>query len=271
MTALAIHIRIFDAEPTDDLVEKRTNAINDLSDSFFKRKSSHEILQLANDLSGAVATNGSVSNSLASEIETAIKSYSPAFVHAGNELQTLVCALLAILQYLESASPSKGHLLKADVFAAGIWSALSFQPVRAETKLEALRSEILKRSQVMIMETSYSSRKRAEVPDISIKVPEAPDWETYSSAQTKGALKTIKSLRDNATLDREELDLLWWILSDWSLLLNETFSSSPNEAAAIARGIEAAHLLRRLPGDAHKHLDLKGTKKDETKNLIGLV
>jgi hypothetical protein len=29
----------------------------------------------------------------------------------------------------------------------------------------------------------------------------------------------IADLRSNAAVDREEIDLLWWVLSDWSSLL----------------------------------------------------
>ena len=271
MVDIAIHIRILNAEPSDDFVEKRTNAIQDLSKAFAKRRTVPDILQLANDLSAAVATKGILPTALASEVEVAIKEYSPAFVQTGHELETIVCALLAALQYLESARPSKGPLLKPDILAAGLWSALSFQPTRTEAKLEALRAEILARSQSMIITTSSSARNRSEVPNFSYEVPETPDWVSYSESLIKGASKTIKALRDNSALDREELDLLWWVLSDWSSLLNETLSASPPEAAAIGRGIEVARLLRRLPGDAHKHLVLKGIVNGESLALSNLI
>ena len=271
MTDIAIHIRIFDAEPTDDLVEKRTNAIHDLSKAFANRKTVPDILQLANDLSTAIGSKVGVPTALANEVEAAIREYSTAFVQVGHELEILVCAMLATLEYLEMATPSKGPLLKTDVLAAGLWSALSFQPTRTEAKLEALRAELLTHSQNMIITTSSSARYRSEIPNFTIKLPETVDWNTYSEAQIKGASKTIKALRNNSALDREELNLLWWVLNDWSSLLNDKLSASPAEAAAIGRGIEVAYLLRRLPGDAHKHLVLKDIVIGDSHTLSELI
>lgn len=271
MTDIATHIRIFDAQPTDDLVEKRISTIDDLSERFAKRKTFATILQLASDLSAAVSRKGVMSTELINEVEIAIKEYSPSFVQTGNELQMLVCALLATLKYLETATPSKRRMNPADILAAGLWSALSFQPCRTEAKLEALRKELLSRSQLMITTTSFSARHRSEVPDFTFNVPEEVDWQTYANAQTKGYSKTIKALRENSALDREELDLLWWVLSDWSSILNETLSVSPVEVAAIVRGIEVACMLRRLPGDAHKHLVLKGIVEGDSLTLKNLV
>jgi len=270
MTNIAIHIRIFEAEPADDFVDKRTSAIKDLSAGFAKRKSSLEILQLANDLAEAVSEKGNMPTALAGEIEGAIRPHSTAFVQEGQELQMLVCALLAALQYLETAVPSQGP--KTDILAAGLWSALSHQPPRTEApKLEALRIELLELSQSLVIATSSRSRNRTEVPDIYAKLPEPLELSTFADALTKGSVKTIKSLRDNAALDREELDLLWWVLSDWSTLLNDTLSSSQDAAVAIARGLEAARLLRRLPGDAHKHLVLKGIVKGDPLSMDNLI
>jgi len=269
MTDIAIYIRIFDLEPTDELVQKRTSAIKDLCASYAKRKTVADILELANDLAVAVTAKASIPTALAREVEVAIKPLSPAFVQEGQELQMLVCALLAALQYLEGAISSQGP--KTDMLAAGLWSALSNQSPRTEPKLEALRNKLLELSQRIVIATSSRRRNRTEVPDFYAKLPEPLDLSTFADAITKGSIKTIKSLRDNAALDREELDLLWWVLSDWSELLNDTLSSSPDVAAAIARGVEAACLLRRLPGDAHKHLVLKGIEKGDPLSLDNII
>lgn len=72
-------------------------------------------------------------------------------------------------------------------------------------------------------------------------------------------------------MDREEIDLLWWVLSDWSNLLNRKLSSSNGVSDAIFAGIEAGLLMRRLPSESHKHLVLQRIKDDQQLTLKQLV
>src|SRR5208282_3106954 len=141
MVDIATHVRIFEMAPTDDLVEKRTAAVKELAIRFSQRETVPKILQLANDLSVGIARKGKIPDALAAEIGAAIKEQSVAFVLSGQEIQVLACALMGALQVLEAAKPSSGSWSKHDVLAAGLWSALSFQPALSEPKLEALRTE----------------------------------------------------------------------------------------------------------------------------------
>src|SRR5438105_3270642 len=141
MPDIAVVVRIFDPEPTDDLVDKRGKAIADIASRFANRKKVIEILQLTNDLAVSVGPKGNVVPTLATEIEGAIKKESTAFVKDGEDLQITACALAGALQHLEDATPSRGPLTATDLFAAGLWSALSIQAKRAEPKLETLRTQ----------------------------------------------------------------------------------------------------------------------------------
>lgn len=50
MTDIARHIRIFDKEPSDELVQKRTAAISSIAQQFGKLKTVQDILRLVDDL-----------------------------------------------------------------------------------------------------------------------------------------------------------------------------------------------------------------------------
>jgi hypothetical protein len=271
MTDLATHIRIFDVNPSDELVQKRQRAIEDVATQFQSVARIDQILPLANNLAGALATKGIMPSTLANIVETAIKKESPAFVQAGHELQLVVCAILAALTILESSPPSTTQVSRADILAVGLWSALAFQKPRSEQKIEALRRELLDRAEELVLRSANSGRQRSSVPDASFAPIESEAWAGIAATWQTGPFETLNALRFNAALDREEIDLLWWALSDWSALLQSRLSALNPESAAIASAIEAARLLKRFPAEAHKHLVLRHVTRVTNLSLGELI
>lgn len=271
MTNYPTHIRIFDIDPTDDLVKKRTQSIKDLSAKFLAKQTVLESLQRANDLAKAIEAKGGLSTRLADSVASAINKHATAFVKEGQDLQILVCGFLAATTALETATPSTGPLLTSDVLASGLWSALSFQPARSEAKIEALRQDLLAQAQRLVLATAASARARKPVPDFNVSLTDGADEAAQSAAIATGAASTIAALRENAAVDREELDLLWWIQSGWSDLLDRRFSDSPVQAAALASGLECGRLLRRMPGGAHRSLVLRHVGDGEPMTLPELL
>lgn len=283
MVNIAKHIRIFNTEPSDDLVDKRTAAIAKLTAVLGKKARLPEILQLANNVAAGVIDPNKLSTALATEVEAAIKERSTAFDRDGNELEVLICLLLAMCQRLENHEAGTTSQSSNESRAAAVWSALSFQPSRSEPKLEALRDELMAKAQALVLASGESGRKRLEVPDFSIEdgdeseEEEDEESEEGDIAQFKedfmaGTEATIVALRTNADLDREELDLLWWALGDWSDLLDKRLSTLPAPLAAVTSGIEIGRALRKLPASAHKHLALRNIADDAASlNLSELI
>ncbi len=271
MTSYPTHIRIFDADPTDDLVKKRTLSIKELSAKFLSGQAGLDSLRRANDLAIAIEAKGRLSDVLSDSVAAAVSKQATAFVKEGQDLQILVCGMLAAITALQTSNPSTGALLTPDVLASGLWSALSFQPVRSEAKIEALRQELLEQAQRHVRVTAASARVRKAVPDFKVSLSDGGDAATQAEAMATGAKATITALRENAAVDREELDLLWWIQSDWSELLDRRFAGAPVEAAAIASGLECGRLLRRMPGAAHRTLSLRHVGDGETMTLPELL
>jgi hypothetical protein len=164
-------------------------------------------------------------------------------------------------------------LSRADILAIGLWSALSFQSPRTEAKIESLRSELLDAGRDLALRSAESSRKRAAVSDYALKMAEheAEGWAGFDKHFKPEFKRIVGALRSNAALDREELDVLWWVLEDWSELLNRRFSTNSTAASAIASGIEAGRLLRRLPSETHKHLVLRNVLEDATLSMTELL
>jgi hypothetical protein len=259
---IAQHIRIFDKTPSDELVEKRIGEIDTLVGKYQSLSSVADILQLAADLTKGVAKGGSLPEARVTEVETVIKVKSPSFVREGEELQILTCTFLAALKLLTGAATTHGVWSRSDVLALGLWSGLGFQVPRTEERLEALRSELLVASRNLALGSAANARTRREVPAITLGMPEAYEATKLGKTIQDGASPAIDALRLNAALDREEIDLLWWVLSGWSKFAGKNFSSMSEIAAVVAAGFEAGSVVRRIPGEAHKHLILRMLKQD---------
>src|SRR4051794_21132558 len=134
MTHIANHIRIFAANPSDDLVSKRTAAIGEIANTIKAQNDVGNILRDANDLAVAARQGGSLSAHLSQLIEGAIRKSSTAFVAEDDTaVEMLVCGLSGALQVLTGATPMRnGATSIADVLSLGLWSALSFQTPRGE-------------------------------------------------------------------------------------------------------------------------------------------
>lgn len=272
MTDIAAHIRIFDPDPTDDLVEKRTASIKDIRNLFSKKKQVNDLFQTANFLAGLIESG--VTQSAATfvkEIETAIRSKSKSFVAEGEDLQLTVCAQLGALQLIKDSSRNAGDVQVADVIAIGLWSALIFQKHRSEAKLESLRYELLQQCQSLIIARAKASRRRLEVTEAVYAKPEGEEVDV-GVAVIAGLKDTLNALKINAAIDREEIDLLWWVIAGWSSLLGKHFSSSENVVSnAIASGLEVGQMLRGMPDDAHYHLALNHVRHNESISLVELM
>lgn len=271
MADVARHIRIFDKEPSDDLVTKRVTSINAIADQFLKLKTYDDYFQIGEDIACALESDAfELSDDRVSELEAAIQVESPAFDREGQNLQMLTCLMLAALKAIQDASPTSTSWSRPEIVAASVWLALGIQVNRPEAKIEALRAELLDASRTLIQGSAESSRTRTAVPDPSVKIAELTEPK-IAEGVNKGLLKSVEILRQNAALDREELDLLWWSLGDWSELQKTHFKELPMPVAAITAGIEVSDLLRRLPSEGHKHVALRHIVDDSNRDAGALI
>jgi hypothetical protein len=206
---------------------------------------------------------------VAALVESSIREQSTAFIRAGHELELVTVALLGLDQAILTAKRAIG-LSVGDVIATATWLALSLQPPSADTKLEMLRSEVLRDARNLALSRASSSRVRKPVGDIKIDAF-AADLSDASTKVKTGVEDPIGTLRENAILDREEIDFLWWALSNYSPSLKRQLSAAPPLAAAIAAGIEAGQTLRRLPAEGHKHVVMRHVREHDPLALTEIV
>jgi hypothetical protein len=271
MTDFAAHIRIFEANPSDDFVEKRRKALDAIAKQFDSRTTFNDLYKLADELVEVAVSQGKLSGALATSVAAALKDASPAFVMEGHELEARTCALLAAVAHLEAFSPGVDGVGIIDVLALGLWSGLSFQKPLEDTKLERLRIELLDLARNIALGTAERSRQRMPVPE-AVLTPIAAEGDAGFEKRWKaGPLRAINALKRNAALDSEEINVLWWVLGDWSSVYQEKLSTMDARLSPLVAAWELAQLLKSMPAQAHKHLILRIVQGEEKETLQELI
>lgn len=276
MVDIAKHVRIFEASPTDEYVEKRTAAINAILAKFKKVSAIDSLIELAAAISEGLYDPDQISSDLAEDIGSAIKSKSSSFVVEGSNIEIAMCGSIALLKYISSSKATAGWLSRADCVALALWSSLTLRKPLHEPKIESLRQELIAASARLINESAESARERSEIPalvhpKVTVPAEESEDQSQMKKEFDQRAAATVDALSTNAALDREELDMLWWILGDWSEISGAKVSEMNETTATVVTGLELAERLRRVPATAHRHLVWRGVSKNKKISFGKLV
>ena len=155
-----------------------------------------------------------------------------------NDLFKCVCTMSAAIRVMDSRGLSNElRVSRRDSIAVALWSALSFQKPLDEERLEDVRTEILSKARRAGLDLARRSRTRHTTPQ----------------ADPLGVQN--RTLRWNAVLDREEIEVLRWTLADESDLLGQAYAHiKRDESFALARGLDLGLLLTRFPLHAHYEL-----------------
>lgn len=248
--------RIFELNPTDDFITKREAVIKDLAALFVKKNTVSDLMRRATQACSVFFDQSVYSNDYGSEVEGIIQKRSASFVGEGSELEMGVCGALAALQMAKSnikANPWGS----TEVFVLSVWSILSFIPDCGEPKLNELQNALKDASRTRILNAAKEVRVRKSVPDFDEIGDEPITKKIFEEATTE----TIDVLRSNAAFDREELDILWWVLSDFSDIFDLPFEDIGLCTKAISKGLELGKYMRTYPVQAYRNLLLRGIDK----------
>ena len=248
MFDIAKYIRIFEADPDDDFVVKRTAALRTIVTKLKKAKTFDDLMTLAQTVTDSIYDSELLDGEISSDIEQAVKAESPAFLAEGNELQIAMMVAVGVLEIISEAEPTSSQASRSDYLALAIWSGLSFNKPLSNSKIESLRQELISKSSDLFLSSAEKSRQR------------------LSATRT-----TIKILSANAALDREELDILWWVLGDWSNLAKTRPSKLSECSASIIAAFEVASRLRRIPAEAHRQLSMRYIRDDASFSLEEVI
>lgn len=262
MNDIASLVRIFNPSPDDDYVDKRKQAIANLAGKFRTTGAPKKSWEYSDSIFTALAT-GKMPDALAEMVESSIKEFSSSFTRNENELQMLVCALAAAYQVLSECKPSGNGYTSAEIFTVTLLSALSAPMAVLAPTLEECKSALIKAGDAAVAVAAEKQRERKAVPDFDVALEEGEAVPELAKKFKAAVNKVIQPLRLNAILDREELDLLWWAIGDWSTVGNSRISSMSTAKALLLCSFETANRLRRIPATAYVFVALAKISVDE--------
>ena len=260
-------VRIFEPEPDDDFVIKREAVIKDLRARFLKIKTISKLMTIVSGACEVFRDSSSIPDNLATQIEDAIKKKSPSFVKDGRDLEMAVCAAMAVVQSINSSGKSRDGFHSSDVLAVALWSAASFLPTCNTQKIEEFRELAIDAARKRILKTSLESRERYNVPTFEVFDKE----EITSEAIEQAITPTVDALRTNAALDREEIDILWWVLGGTSKIFERPLQSLSPVVRAVTTGVEVGEHMRALPTQSHRNLAFRGLDDVDKVSLPNLL
>lgn len=267
---ISVHLRITGLTPSNEDVDSRKAAVAALATAWGKNKDVNQIVAKAVAIAESLGGDGSPNAEFGIEVQTAVQKHASAFLYTERPLEVGVCAGMATMRMIKTEPGTHGWTI-LDVYTNALWSTLAFQPVLGDEKREGLRREVFERVQRRSLDSAEKARERepvAEPIDLVVTVVEEGKLTTnFKSA----AFGTIETLRRNATLDREEIDFLWWSQLSRSKLLNRPLVKISEATRLVAAGIEASGHLRRLPAEVHRDLVLRTADVDPELDLAELL
>ena len=260
-------VRIFEPDPDDDFVTEREAAIKELGNRLSKRQNISDLVVIGNGVCEIFRDPSSISDTLATQIEDAINKKNPSFVRDGRELELSVCATAAVVQSISSSRNTRRGWSAPDILAAALWSALSFLPACRAPKLETFRKLAVDAARERILRTSSAARIRYQVLVLEAFDVEKTSLEVFASEATQ----RIDKLQINAAFDREEIDVLRWVLGGVSEIFDQPLRSLSPEAHAVTTGVEIGALMQAPPTQSHRNYTSCDIEEKEPLSLLKLL
>nr|WP_294810186.1 GTPase-associated system all-helical protein GASH [uncultured Sphingomonas sp.] len=219
------HLEIIDVTVTDDFLERRTKAANAICTRWRKMPTATGALDKANWVADGIldaANGGPIPFQLRQEVGAEIKKAAPTHDPADEtkDFEVAVVSSVAAIMVLESTATRTDN---CNVFAEALSAAMDIADNEGAPRVADLWTHLAQAARSLGDGASEAHRKRQAV---------GGDPAT-----------AIAELAQNARKDQEEINLLWWTLSDWSRLGNTRLSSMATADGAIVAAVELAGQL----------------------------
>ncbi len=263
-------VRAYEQNPDDDFVVKRDAAMAAVAAKIAGSTNIDELFGFAESVTAGIAKT-TLSGALREICIGELVSASPSFVADDRDAEIFVCALGASAKVVADVPSTEHGRSSREIFSAALHSGLSFVPASPNAKVDQAVREILQLSAGAFQITGNASRVRAPVSELAVAL-DGTEQVPQAVAKVVAAVKPlIVTLQRNAALDREELELLWFCLGDYSAVLKTKLSTAKASVGLVAAALETTKLLRRLPSSSHVSVALRNVAIDKAKTLEKIV
>lgn len=224
--------RIVHPEPSDGFVTQRKEGVG----LFIEKLSDREIRCASVDIAVfGLPTDPNVRHSnAAGAIVASIQQSQPSFPSdiAANPMDLRILAGIALGEYVSKSD---------DIGTASIISsALATRPLPNERYLAAFSSALLGTAQECLRKAANKLRQR---PELSVEAVQGADFPTLTKSINNVLDRLRKDADQNLRVDREELDILWYVFGANSTTLAKSLRDLEVSQRCFASALELAQLV----------------------------
>ena len=174
-----------------------------------------------------------------------------------NALELRVCAALALGEILAANASD------AAVIGSLLRSGFGVRPAPAGRFLKQMVGELMSASAKALSDAAELRRQRlVDIGRDLRELPEPSDYETAWNGLVPAVRATFDEVGKQSAMDREEINILWWMFAGTSTL-GQSFAKMPVGAAALCCGAELGSLCLLPPTSSHEAMVRARTRQDE--------
>ncbi len=264
--------RMVSPKPTDEMIGKHKLAVKDLTERFAAAEDYTLLVACTAGVANGFENGFGQDSPLVGAVSECISSHQPAFVPDLSEsaLQYRACCAVALGEVFKGDEDEEYDFsTAAEVTASFFVSAMGLRPQVTQKYLKVVLQD-LRESAVLALERAAGVRRQrqgldlAPLDDIPVPADPASLWEALRP-QLKACFET---LRQEADVNREELDVLWWLYNGFSRTFDRPVVGLPSGVAALCCGAELADRVITPPLNNIRQMVLQAIDKKRKKSEL---
>jgi hypothetical protein len=243
--------RIAEGKPQDETIEKRKSSIVDLVKKIVEAEDVSNLCALISiSVSGPNLQNDS-HKPVIDTIMNSLCEHQPSLPTDPLESLNIIraCAIITLGEIISQGKPEKPNEI-AIISSTILLSAIGIRQAFTERMVHKAIGEVINLAQHVLKNASDNSRKRQSAIIKLEKI--APD------ADIKKAFEVMKSivliLEDQIKIDKEEIEVLWWMRARFSIIMNKNIGELNTPIAAYVSALELADKCILPPPDSVREM-----------------
>lgn len=234
--------RLVHPDPTDGMVAIRKAIVTGILSSFDSTKDVNEAIQMVSAAITGLNPSIQADVTFAATLTEITKKHHQAFPSSLNEnaLDLQLSASLAVGEVLTRKPSTSAWGESIDLIAGLTISASQLQPTAAGIHLKEVQDTLVARANEHLASQAIQARERPEYDSEQFKALTAPagDVPTFWN-QLKPVLENVlESIATASSIDRDELEVLWWLYNDTSATFSKKLSDLTAFDVALASSLE---------------------------------
>ena len=239
--------RIVNPQPSSDTVDRRTLAAKNLIKLMDEAENFDLVLGCAEAVVGGFDSGFAQGSPTVQAVVSSIKTHDSAFpqdlTENAVELRAIAAVAIGELLLRNEDEADKAPAEEARLVSAIVQSGLHLRPAPKARFVKQLLDELLNASRTVLTHAAEQSRLRVATIDQLVKTLQD---------KPENVATSIQELTRQAAIDREELNILWWMFAACSSTTGVAFLEMAPGAAALACGAELGGLCLLPPARSHE-------------------